>query len=219
MNLAEYYSARAEIYDEIYERDDPRRQAELEDLKTLVRNTFKARRVLEIACGTGYWTSAVASVAEHVTAVDASEQMLRKARARVQGGNAEFLLDDAFTLEKVNGKFTGAMAFCWFSHVPRKRQQEFLKTLHRKLEPGSPILLVDNSYMEGLGGELLPKDESGDTYKFRSLAGAGKVSVLKNYFSERELKSLFCLLDEKAQLDLDKCFWSVLYKTRANLTF
>lgn len=213
MNLAEYYSARAEIYDEIYQRQDLQRQRELEELKTLICNTFSGRHLLEIACGTGYWTTEAANVAASVVAVDASDVMLKKAKERLAGSEkVRFQTDDAYLLNNVSGTFNSAMAFCWFSHVPKERREEFISNLHRRLKPGSPVLLVDNSYVEGLGGELLPPDDHGNTYKMRKL-GDRQIPVLKNYFSERELCQMFNKYDPAPQVKVAPCFWSVLYRT------
>ncbi|HMC28611.1 MAG TPA: hypothetical protein VKM56_12545, partial [Verrucomicrobiae bacterium] len=55
-SMVEYYSQRAPEYDEIYHRDDRARQDDLVKMGTFLQSTFAARRVLEVACGTGYWT-------------------------------------------------------------------------------------------------------------------------------------------------------------------
>jgi len=63
-----YYSARAPEYDSIYLR--PERQADLRAVESWLAPRFAAEPVLEIACGTGYWTSFIASSAARIVALD-----------------------------------------------------------------------------------------------------------------------------------------------------
>jgi demethylmenaquinone methyltransferase/2-methoxy-6-polyprenyl-1,4-benzoquinol methylase len=66
-----YYRARAPEYDRVYaERED------LRELLTVVDDLPIAGDVLELACGTGQWTGALATRARSVTAVDASPEVL-----------------------------------------------------------------------------------------------------------------------------------------------
>ncbi|HEY6168738.1 MAG TPA: class I SAM-dependent methyltransferase, partial [Verrucomicrobiae bacterium] len=55
--LAEYYARRAGEYERIYAK--PERQADLAALRARLAEAFRGRRVLEIACGTGYWTEVI----------------------------------------------------------------------------------------------------------------------------------------------------------------
>ena len=52
--LAAYYAQRAAEYERIYAK--PERQADLAALRARFGKLFKGKRVLELACGTGYWT-------------------------------------------------------------------------------------------------------------------------------------------------------------------
>jgi len=56
--LETYYSNRASEYERVY--DKPERQHELEWLRQRVPEILRGRRVLEVACGTGYWTQFIA---------------------------------------------------------------------------------------------------------------------------------------------------------------
>src|SRR5256712_4706506 len=52
--------------------------------------------VLELACGTGWWTQWLAQHAQHVTAVDAAKEMLALNRERVNAANVRYILADVF---------------------------------------------------------------------------------------------------------------------------
>lgn len=77
-----YYSNRAKEYEAVYDRDDSVRQAEQFMLQQKLKELFYEKEVLEVACGTGYWTQYVAEVAESSIAVDYSEGVLDVAKAK-----------------------------------------------------------------------------------------------------------------------------------------
>ena len=61
-HLERYYSKRAAEYEQIY--DKPERQHELEWLRHRIPDALRDRTVLEVACGTGYWTQFIAREAQ-----------------------------------------------------------------------------------------------------------------------------------------------------------
>ena len=68
--LKDYYSKRAKDYEQIYSREDPVRQSELNKIKDELISLFKNKSVLEAACGTGYWTEVISKTAKQVLAFD-----------------------------------------------------------------------------------------------------------------------------------------------------
>src|SRR5688572_4875365 len=78
--LTDYYAARAPEYDRVYEK--PERQGDLAKLRALVRETFRGADVVDIACGTGYWTEILAEVARSVVAIDINDSVLQIAARR-----------------------------------------------------------------------------------------------------------------------------------------
>ncbi|NIP46779.1 MAG: methyltransferase domain-containing protein, partial [Gammaproteobacteria bacterium] len=79
-NLEDYYRRRAGEYERIYEK--PERQSDLKRLREIVPALLDGRRVLEIACGTGYWTQFVAERAVSVLATDINDTVLSLARRK-----------------------------------------------------------------------------------------------------------------------------------------
>ncbi|HKY30945.1 MAG TPA: methyltransferase domain-containing protein [Candidatus Polarisedimenticolia bacterium] len=79
--MRRYYAARAAEYDRIYDR--PERRADLERLRGLLPTLLAgAPRLLDLACGTGWWTRWLAPAAGEVVALDASRETLALASAR-----------------------------------------------------------------------------------------------------------------------------------------
>ena len=98
----------------------------------------------------------MAETAAHVTAIDASRAMLDIARQAIEPfGNVQLQVADAYRLENLPDSFDAGVAMFWFSHVSRARVQEFLTNLHRKLSRGAVVVLADNVYVPGVGGELV----------------------------------------------------------------
>ena len=141
-----------------------------------VPSKFAGARVLEIACGTGYWTQFIAPVALHVTALDAAPETLDIARGRVPGTNVEFLVGDAYDLPQQRELRLRRVRGFWFSHVPRARQREFLVGLNAALRPGARVVLLDNRYVEGSSTPVTEHDADGNGYQARRLADGSTAS-------------------------------------------
>jgi SAM-dependent methyltransferase len=186
--LVAYYRRRAGEYEAIYAK--PERQHDLSLLRKLIPEVLRGRHVLEIACGTGYWTALIAPVAQSVVAVDLAEEPMRIAQAKeYPAGKVRFIRADAYSLDKDLGSFDGAYAGFWWSHVPRSRIAAFLDSLHARLRPGAPVLLMDNRYVEGSSTPIAETDAQGNTYQRRRLADGSESRVLKNFPSEQALRA------------------------------
>jgi ubiquinone/menaquinone biosynthesis C-methylase UbiE len=61
-DMVAYYAKRASTYEEIYQR--PERQDELLTLQVRVQELMEGHDVLELACGTGFWTEQIAASAK-----------------------------------------------------------------------------------------------------------------------------------------------------------
>jgi SAM-dependent methyltransferase len=185
--LVEYYRRRAGEYEAIYSK--PERQRDLAYLRKAIPAKLAGSRVLEIACGTGYWTELVAPLASNIVAIDLAEEPMAIARAKNYARAPVFSIADAYALPEALGRFDAALAVFWWSHVPRQRSDEFLASLHRRLEPGARVLMMDNLYVEGANTAISEIDAHGNTYQLRRLGDGAEVRVLKNFPSEGELRS------------------------------
>jgi len=210
--LVEYYSQRAPEYEEIYTRSDPVRQKELATLQQQLKDTIQAKHVLELACGTGFWTQAVARHVLTLTAVDASAQMLEFARAKLKDApNVTIFPGDAYDLNAIAGEFDTGFAMFWLSHVPRKRLSAFIGSFSRRIGSGGTIFMADNVNVPGLGGELV-RDSGEDTFKVRKLKDGSEHRVIKNYFSAAELKDLIAPHGRAIEATLGTAYWWVCYQ-------
>ena len=208
-DLAAYYARRAAEYERIYAK--PERQQELAALRVVLAQEFAGRNVLEVACGTGYWTAIIASVARQVHACDYNAEVLALAQAKTPPRTA-FFRADAYALPVLPEPFDAALAAFWLSHVPKSRVPEFLAHFHSRLGPGARVVLVDNVYAEGSSTPLSRCDEEGNTYQLRQLEDGSSHEVLKNFPNSDELD--FVLREGGArelQLNFGRYFWRASY--------
>ncbi len=197
----------------MWHRDDPVRQREQTAIRAAMKEIFGRRRILEVACGTGYWTQFVAEVADHILATDLSEEMLELAREKnLPPVKVQFQVVDAYALRSAPGSFNAGLANFWFSHVPKSRLDEFLRGFHHRLGAGAVVFLADNVYVPGLGGELVVRPGLEDTFKLRELADGSRHEVLKNYYDADQLRRILAPRAADLKTHVGQCFWWVSYR-------
>lgn len=214
--INKYYSKRAREYERIYYRDDPVRQGEQDRIAEEIKKTFQNWRVLEVACGTGFWTAFLSETAKSIVAIDSSDEVLEIAQSKEYECPTCFQKCDAYNLPFPDCSFDGGMANFWFSHIPRKKIGSFLRGFHRVLSDGARVFMADNVFVEGLGGELVREEGDNNTYKIRTLETGGQYKVLKNYYSEGEITNIFGEITNLLNVRFGKCFWYVCYEVEKN---
>lgn len=185
--LAQYYAVSAATHDEVYEQ--PEREDDLEDLHDMIAGALEGHKVLELGCGTGYWTETIADVAASVHAIDFCPEMLALARERgLDEDIVEFSQMDAFALPDSPGRYTAVFAAGFWSHVKREEQEKFLKGLRAKLGKDVLIVLLDNTYVDGVSTVFARTDLEGNTFQIRLAADGQRYEVLKNYPTDSALR-------------------------------
>jgi demethylmenaquinone methyltransferase/2-methoxy-6-polyprenyl-1,4-benzoquinol methylase len=208
--LVDYYRQRAREYELIYEK--PERQADLAVLKERLSLELAGLDVLEIACGTGFWTEVCAGRAHSMLAVDLAEETLAIARAKEYPfGKVRFGLADAYCLEDVPGSFTAGLASFWWSHIPRERIPEFLAGWHRRLGAGARVVFMDNRFVAGSSSPISRTDAQGNTFQLRTLQDSTTHEVLKNFQTGPEL--LAAVADSSTRRELVELpyYWCLSY--------
>jgi SAM-dependent methyltransferase len=211
-----YYERRAAEYEKIY--DKPERQADLARLRADLPPLFKGERVLEIACGTGYWTPLIAAQAQSVLAVDAVEDVLAIARAKeYPSSNVRFEQVDAYALPAWPEKFSACFAGFWWSHVPLAKLDSFLSNLHQRLEPGARVVFLDNRYVEGSSTPISRRDADG-SYQLRRLADGSGHEVLKNFPDAAEMQSHLAPYATEIRFQPYEYYWVATYRIMTGTT-
>jgi len=205
-----YYKERAPVYNRVYKY--PERQADLRFLEKYIPEQFAGLDVLEIAAGTGYWTQFISTKANSILSTDITKATLDELRNRTLPANVSICEADAYNLEHLPSNFTSAFAGLWFSHVPIQRREEFFTELHKKLAPGSTVVLLDNSLAQCERLPISHSDEYGNTYQKRILDNGVSYEVVKNFPTKQELLEL--TLDKTSDQEFKELenYWLFQYK-------
>jgi demethylmenaquinone methyltransferase/2-methoxy-6-polyprenyl-1,4-benzoquinol methylase len=212
-DLIRYYADRAQEYEKIYLK--PERQADIAALREVLADTLAGHDVLEVACGTGYWTQPIAEAARSIVATDVNPEVIEIAKAkRYPKGNVRFQLADAYDLSGVAGHFTAGFAGFWWSHIPKSALPGFLEGFHARLGAGTLVVFADNNYVEDSNRPMTRKDEEGNTYQLRTLESGVEYEVLKNFPGEGELRERLAGLAEEISIVSLTYYWCLIYRTR-----
>jgi SAM-dependent methyltransferase len=209
--LIDYYAKRASEYERIY--DKPERQPDLAALKERFRQLFAGHDVLEIACGTGYWTQIISQTAKTVTATDVNEAVLQIARAKDRGG-VRFHKADAFNLAFIGECFSAGLAAAWWSHLRKSEIRNFLSQFHRQFSSGALIVFLDNQFVPGSSTPIARTDGEGNTYQLRKLDDGSQHEVLKNFPTEAEAREAVGNAVTEFSWMQAQYYWMLTYKLK-----
>lgn len=211
--MQDYYAARASEYDAIYAK--PERQADLRQIEAWLPPTFSQRSVLEIACGTGYWTQFIAPICERIVGIDSAPETIAVARSRIPSDKGVFIVGDAYALPVQPASFGAAFSGFWWSHIPVTDVAKFLHGLHSALQPGAPVVFLDNRFVLGSSTPITEQDADGNTYQTRRLADGTVHRVLKNFPTAQQLLDAVAPFATNVRYREWQYFWALEYSAIA----
>lgn len=180
-DLVSYYKQRAHEYDKVYKI--PEEQNDLITASSIFQKILYNRTVLEIACGTGYWTEQISKTAKSILAMDINDEVIEIAKSRNINNNVSFAvanMKDFSTDIKFEGLFGG---FIW-SHILLQDLDQLLIRLSNMLTEDAEIVFIDSKQIEGSIHDkkrITRTDRFGNTYQTRQLENGTTHEVLKNF--------------------------------------
>ena len=184
-DLVAYYKARVAEHEKIYLK--PERQVDLAKASELLQGIFTGQDILEIACGTGYWTERIAQTAQSIMATDINDAALAIAMQKeYQKNNTQFAVADIYNFSGVP-KYGALFAGFILSHIEHQQTSKFIKTINSFVKPGGIVVLMDNIFVEDSSLPVTETDGYGNTYQMRTLENGSLHRVLKNFQDERFL--------------------------------
>jgi demethylmenaquinone methyltransferase/2-methoxy-6-polyprenyl-1,4-benzoquinol methylase len=153
---AAYYRARAAEYDEWWQRlgrydrgEDAtlRWRAEVREIELALGDADLVGDVVELACGTGWWTEQLARTARSLTCIDASTEVLAINRERLSRAGLRiprYELADLFQW-RPDRRFDAVFFSFWLSHVPLDRFEAFWASVACALRPDGKVFFIDSA--------------------------------------------------------------------------
>ena len=182
--MLDYYNKRLQEYETVYTK--PERQADLNALLARLLTDVARREVLELACGTGWWTERLAAHAASWIATDADTGALDIVQHKaIQGLSATTTLN-AYQ-PSVSTPVDCVFAAHWYSHLRLDERSIFFRSVHGCLKPGGRLIMLDNNFVSGSSTAISRTDIEGNTYQTRKLKDGSLHEVLKNFPDQQQL--------------------------------
>ncbi len=205
-----YYGARAAEYDAWWQRRgrydrgadvNARWFDEAAALEAALERFRPSGDILELACGTGFWTKVLARQARRLTAVDAAPEMLARARERVGEAPVEYLQADLFDWRPQAGAYDVCFFGFWLSHVPESRFEAFWEMVASALRPGGRAFFVDSVRSERSTAADHQLPAADEETMIRRLDDGREFRIVKRFFDPRELESRLARLGWRIRVE------------------
>lgn len=205
--MQDYYAQRANSLEQIYQL--PERQQDLQDMERRIADLLQSHRVIELACGTGYWTEKYAPVVDSVYATDVNQVMLDIAQTKsYPSDKVRFGIADVFDLpEGSAGEYTACFAGFLWSHIKREQQNDLLTRVRRGAGKGSLLVLMDNNYVEGSSTPVARTDTEGNTYQLRVQEDGSRVEIVKNFPTDSALRKKIAPVARDIRIYRNEHYW------------
>ncbi len=223
--MMSYYDARAPEYNEIYvgkgPASIPNPALYKNEAKVTIRivSTFGTGRLIDIACGTGYWLPCYARNCSRITLIDQSEKMLSECRKRIDelklGEKCDLVRDDFFKASFENTLFDSALVGFLLSHLSSQEEETFFRKLRRILNPNSQLMVIDSTW-----SKRRQQYRQKEGVQERALNDGRTFAIYKRYFSKSDIEET--LFRHHFRLDSywegDAWFVAMCNKSAKNIT-
>ncbi len=192
----EYYRARASEYDEWFLRQGRYDQgkahtdtwfAEVAELQAKLSAMQPLGRVLELACGTGWWTEQLLKSADSVTAVDASSEVIELNRERTKSPKINYVQANLFEWQ-ADQTYDFIFFSFWLSHVPPERFEAFWQRVADALASEGRVFLIDSVHKKEATSkdQVLPPQDG--TVAKRKLKDGREFEIVKIFYQPERLE-------------------------------
>ena len=209
-DMISYYKDRAKEYENVYAK--PARQSDLLLATKILKDAFRSKDVLEIACGTGYWTEKICRTAKKILAIDINDTVIEVAKSKnYLPAEVEFQIADIFNLTNINRHESLFGGFIW-SHIKLQDLNAFVEIANNLVVDYGTVVFMDNNYVDGSNLPIAENDNSGNTYQTRTLENGTTHKVLKNFPSETFIRELLIGKASEIRFISLQYYWILIYK-------
>lgn len=213
--MMRYYDERAKEYDLIYSGKGPaslKEDSYLKDVKKIssIVKEYGTGRIIDIACGTGFWFPKYVKNCADFTFVDQSKKMLEECKKRVISlgyrDRAKFIKMNVLDI-KLDTKFDSAIIGFLLSHFTEEQERQFFSLLKDILLDNGTFLVLDSTWTDER-----KKVKSKEDVQERKLTDGRKFKIFKKYFDENDL---YKMAGKNGYIILDIYFGEVLLAFKA----
>jgi ubiquinone/menaquinone biosynthesis C-methylase UbiE len=201
--VIEYYGKCAAIAGRNYE--EKALQDELAQLRARVQQLLRGHVVLELACGGGYWTEAIAQVCDTVLATDVNPGLIELAQQRLPGDTVRWSVVDALDIPADIGQFTAVFVGFLWSHLVRDEQEKLLDQLRQRV--GKDVLLVLLDDVQAEEESVARTDAQGNTYQIFVSPEGGRYELPKNFPSDSALRKRLSPSVREIKIERTEHYW------------
>ncbi len=137
----------------------------------------------------------------HVTAVDASPEVLAINKEKVGTNKVTFVQVDFFDWQP-STQYDAVFFSFWLSHVPPERFQKFWQLVRTALKPNGRVFFVDSLKSEGSKDT---KNNPKELTSLRKLNDGQTFTIIKVFYKPKELEQR-----------LENIGWNIVVKNTAN---
>lgn len=140
------------------------------------------KKVLDIACGEGYGSKLLRTVAAVVTGVDIDAQTVENARKKYSGPGLDFLTGSAAAIPLPDAAYDVVVSFETIEH--HDQHEEMMQEIRRVLRPGGVLIISspDKKYYSDVPGYKNP-------FHVKELYKQEFEALIKNYFKHTRFYS------------------------------
>ena len=113
-------------------------------VKMLTAHIKPTDQILEIGCGTGYFTKEIIKTGAFVTAIDISPELLNIAKEELKNNNIEFVIENAYEMRFEHNRFDSIVGSSVLHHLEIEKA---IKEMFRVLKPGGTIFFTEPNMM------------------------------------------------------------------------
>ncbi|MEJ7679207.1 MAG: class I SAM-dependent methyltransferase [Segetibacter sp.] len=178
----------------------------------ILQQIFNDKDILEIACGTGYWTERMAKTAKTILATDINKTVIEVAKSKTYSpAEVTFQTVDIFNLPddiKYKSIFGG---FIW-SHIKVECLNSFIDKVCNLIVKGGTAVFIDNNFVKGSNLPITDVDTNGNTFQTRRLENGSIHKVLKNFPTKKFLRQI--LKDKATNINIINLeyYWILTFK-------
>jgi ubiquinone/menaquinone biosynthesis C-methylase UbiE len=112
-------------------------QRRVKMLSSVLNDNFK---VLELGCGTGYFTRELVKLKVHVTAIDISPELIDVAKSEIKSENVSFEVQNAYEMTYDSNQFDAVIGSSVLHHLDIVKA---VTEIYRVLKPGGMIAFTE----------------------------------------------------------------------------